>query len=70
MTVALANVVVVRKAIVRDAWISAVARMKIVCRPAGATALKVVVIATTNLSIVAPSAKRAWVATNACLSGI
>lgn len=64
---ALAHVMVVRKAIVRDAWISPVALTNLAWQT---TAVKVVVIAMTKLSTSAPSAKRRWVAPNACLSGI
>jgi predicted membrane chloride channel (bestrophin family) len=55
MTVALAHVVVVRKAIARDAWISPFALVNLVGL---STALKGVVIAMTNVSSGAPSAKR------------
>jgi hypothetical protein len=61
MIVALARVMVVRKAIARDAWNStvALATVKVVWKT---TALKVAVIATPNVSASAPSAKMRWVA--------
>jgi hypothetical protein len=55
MTVALAHVVVVRKAIARDAWISTFALVNLVGL---STALKGIVIAMTNVSSSAPYAKR------------
>jgi hypothetical protein len=57
--VALARVMIVRKAIARYAWNSTVALVKIVWQT---TALKVAVIATPNVSASAPSAKMRWVA--------